>query len=459
MAGLETADRLAAAAESEARPLGLWSTAALVVGHTIGVGIFLTPAQLIGAMASPAGTLGLWIASGALVLAGALTFGELAARLPQGGGPYVYLREAWGPRVAFLYGWQSLLIMDPGVIAALALGLSQYLVVLFPGAAGRERWLALATVWTLAAVAMTGLQLSSRVLNGLTAGKVAALLAIVVGAATVGSGSLSHLSPFFARRAGALPMREALGLGLIGAFYSFGGFWEASRVAGEVRDPRRQLPRALALGAAAVTVLYVATTLAFLYLVPPEESRDSQAFARRAGEALLGPAGPSVLSAVVSLSVVASALALLLMAPRVYLAMSRDGLFPAPLAALGARTRAPRRATALLAALASAYVLSGSFPQVVAFFMCTALVFVALAAAALFVLRRRNPATAAFRAPCYPATTVLFLAFTLAVVALIALARPIPALAGFVLVLAGLPFYRSLAPGAPRARRLEGETS
>jgi APA family basic amino acid/polyamine antiporter len=409
-------------------------------------------------MASPAGTLGLWLASCALVLAGALTFGELAARRPQGGGAYVYLREAWGPRAAFLYGWQSLLIMDPGVVAALALGLSQYLVVLFPGAAGRERWLALAAVWVLAAVGMSGLRLSSRVLNGLTAGKVAALVAIVAAAAAVGSGSLSHLSPFFARRAGAPPMREALGLGLIGAFYSFGGFWEASRVAGEVRDPRRQLPRALALGTAVVTTLYVATTLAFLYLVPPEGARDPQTFARRAGEALLGPAGPTVLSVVVSLSVVASALALIVMAPRVYLAMNRDRLFPAPLAVLDARTGSPRRATALLAAIASIYVLSGSFPQVVAFFMCTALVFVGLAAAGLFVLRRRDGAAAAFRAPGYPGTTVLFLAFTLAVVFLIALARPIPALAGFGLVLAGLPLYRVVAAGTPRARRVERET-
>ena len=415
------------------RGLGLWSAAALVVGHTIGVGIFLTPAQLIGAMASPAATLGLWIGSGALVLAGALTFGELASRLPQGGGPYVYLREAWGPRVAFLYGWQSLLIMDPGVVAALALGLSQYLVVLFPGAAGRERWLALATVWTLGAVAMSGLRLGSRVLNGLTAGKVAALLAIVVGAATVGSGSLSHLSPFFARRAGALPMREALGLGLIGAFYSFGGFWEASRVAGEVWDPRRQLPRALALGAAAVTFLYVATTLAFLYLVPPEEARDSQAFARRAGEALLGPAGPSVLAAVV-----------VAVGRRERDGAAADGAarLPGhePRRALPGAARRPRREDARAAPCDRRF-----WPRSRAFTFCRARsrrsspsscarrsCFVALAAAGLFVIRRRDPAAAPFRVPGYPATTVLFLSFSLAVVALIALARPIPALAGFV---------------------------
>lgn len=147
------------------RELGFWSATALVVGHTIGVGIFLTPSELIGALASPALTLGLWLACGALVLAGAWTFGELASRYPEAGGLYVYLREAWGRRVAFLYGWQSLLVMDPGVTAALALGLAPYLVVLWPAAAGRERWLALAAVWVMALANMAGLRLSSRALN------------------------------------------------------------------------------------------------------------------------------------------------------------------------------------------------------------------------------------------------------------------------------------------------------
>jgi basic amino acid/polyamine antiporter, APA family len=427
------------------RELGLWSTAALVVGHTIGIGIFLTPAELIGALACPALTFGLWLASGALVLAGAFTFGELAARYPQAGGPYVYLREAWGERLAFLYGWQCFLIMDPGITAALAVGLAQYLVVLWPAASGGARWLAVATVWTLALLNMAGLRLSVRTLNLLTAVKVLALAAIVVAAMTTAGGSWSHFAPFASRRPGALPLPEALGLGLTGAFYSFGGFWEASRVAGEVRDPRRQLPRALALGVTAVTLIYVVTTLAFVYLVLPEKATSAPAFARRAGEALFGPSGPRVLASAVVLSVLASAMALLLMAPRVYLAMSRDGVFPAPLAAIHPVTRAPVRATALLAAIASGFALSGTFSQIVAFFLCPTLCFIALAAAGLFVLRRRGPDTAGFRAPGYPATPALFVLFVLAVVAVVALARPLPALAGFVLALAGLPVYRIFA--------------
>jgi len=425
--------------------LGFWSAGALVVGHTMGVGIFLTPAELIGALASPALTFGLWLGCGAFVLAGALTFGELASRYPLAGGLYVYLREAWGSRVAFLYGWQSLLVMDPGVTAALAIGLSAYLVVLWPAAAGHERALALATVWTLAILSMAGLRLSTRALNAMTGLKVLALLAVVVSAFAVGDGNWSHFSPFFARRAGAPPIGEALGLGLIGAFYSFGGFWEASRVAGEMRDPRRELPRALTLGVAAVTAVYILTTLAFLYLVPAEQATSASAFAQRAGEALLGRSGAPALAGVVVISVVASVLALLLMAPRLYLAMSVDGLFPAALARLHPRTKAPARATALLASIASVFVVSGSFSQIVALFMCTTLLFIGLAAAGLFAVRGRATRAPAFGATGYPATPALFVLLVLAVVVLIALARPLPALAGFALMLIGLPVHGALA--------------
>jgi APA family basic amino acid/polyamine antiporter len=355
-----------AAAASLPRRIGFWTAAALVVGHTIGVGIFLTPAQLIGALASPAWTFGVWLAGGALVLAGAFTFGELAARHPEPGGVYVFLRRAWGPRAAFLYGWLSLLVMDPGIVAALALGLSQYLVAVWPAAAGNERWLAAGAVWVLALINMAGLRLSAPALNLVTAAKVLALVGIVAAAWTVGAGSWSHFAPFATRRAGAPPLGEGLGLALVGVFYCFGGFWEASRVAGEIREPDRQLPRALALGVAAITALYFATTAAFLYLVPPAESLGAAAFARRAGEALFGSPGPAVLAAAVTLSAGASAMALLLMAPRLYLAMSDDGLFPQTLARRHPATGAPVRATALLAGLATVFVFSGDFSQIVA---------------------------------------------------------------------------------------------
>jgi APA family basic amino acid/polyamine antiporter len=443
-------------AREDSRQLGFWSTAALVVGYTIGVGIFLTPAELIGALASPALTFGLWLACGGLVLCGALTFGELASRHPQTGGLYVYLREAFGGRVAFLYGWLCLLIMDPGVLAGLAVGLSQYVVVLWPATTGREKAFVIGLIWVLALVNMAGLKPSSRVLNVLTFLKILAIAGIVGVAFTIGSGSWSHFRPFVGRRAGAPPIREALGLGLVSAFFSFGGFWEASRVAGETRDAPRTLPRALGLGVAAVTLIYVTTTLSFLYLVPIEGVTSSAQFARRAGEAMLGRVGPSAFAGIVALSVVASAGALLLMAPRVYLAMSRDGLFPGALAKLHAVTRAPIRATALLASMATLLVLFGNFGQILAFFMCPTLVFVALAASAVFVVRRRRAGATAFRSPGYPVIPALFVLLVLAVVLFVGIARPVPALSGFALVLAGMPVYDVLAKRGAVGRRRGG---
>jgi APA family basic amino acid/polyamine antiporter len=440
--------------------IGLWTAVALVVGHTIGVGIFLTPAELIGALRSPALTLGLWVSCGLVVLAGALTFGELASRHPQAGGPYVYLREGWGERIAFLYGWQSLLIMDPGVTAALGAGLAQYLIVLWPGALGFERWIAIATIWVLALVNIAGLKLSARVLDAMTAFKLLSLAAIVIFAFAIGDGRFSHFVPFVARKAGAPPIGEALALGLIGVFYSFAGFWEASRLAGDVRDPRRTLPLGLTLGVVCLTIVYVATTVAFMYLVPAEQVTSASEFARRAGEAVLGPLGPRVFASIVVLSVVTSTMALLMMAPNVYVAMSRDGLFPASLAVVDTRRQSPARATALLAVFSTAFLLLGSFDQIVAFFMCTALGFIALAAAALFVMRRRDPGAGAFRTPGYPWSAALFVGLLVVVVTMVATSRPLQALAGLALVLVGVPVHHlTRARGPAQAGHYDSPSS
>ena len=337
------------------RTLGLWPASALVIGHTIAVGIFLTPAELVGALSSPGLVITLWVVFGLLVLFGAFSFGELASRHPQAGGPYVFLREAWGPRVAFLYGWQCLLVMDPGVTAALAAGLAEYLPVMLPGAATHARWWAVAAIWVLAGLNLSGIDVSTRVMAAMTALKLAALAGITLLAFTTGSGSLTHFSPFWERGPGAPPIGEALALASVAAFFSFGGFWEASRVAGEVRDPQRTLPRALALGVGIVAAAYLTTTLAFIYLVRPGHATSAAGFAASVGGALFGSTGARVLGSIVVVSILASMLGLLLMAPRVYYAMSQDGLFPRAIAQApsapgraGSRDAAPRGARHVL---------------------------------------------------------------------------------------------------------------
>lgn len=378
---------------------------------------------------------------GGVVVAGALTFGELAARYPQAGGPYVYLREGWGPRLAFLYGWQALLVMDPGITAALAAGAAQYLIALRPAAVGMERPIAIGIVWILAVLNMAGLRLSARVFDVMTGLKVLAFAGVLVVTALLGRGEWSR----FAAHTAATPVGEGLAIGLVSAFFSFAGFWEASRIAGEIRNPERTLPRALAAGVACITVIYVATTAAFIYLVPAGSTGDAAEFARRAGEAMLGPIGPAVLAAAVVLSVVASAMALLLMAPQLYVAMSGDGLFPAALAVVHPATRVPMRATALLALLATAYVFAGTFEQISSFLIATAMGFIALSAASLFRIRRRFGGDAPFRVPGYPWTPAAFVLLMSTVVALVAANRPRQALLGLFIVSLGIPAYRLFA--------------
>jgi APA family basic amino acid/polyamine antiporter len=401
-------------------------------------------------------TLGLWIVCGAIVLAGALTFGELASRYPHAGGLYIYLREGWGERIAFLYGWQALLIMDPGITAALAAGSAQYLVVLWPSAVGAERVIAVGTIWILAGLNMLGLRLSARLFGVMTGFKLLALAAIILIAFTVGDGHWSNFATTPGARSGAPPLAEGLALGLVSVFFSFAGFWEASRIAGEVREPGRTLPLAFALGVGCLTLVYVATTAAFIYLVPAGETTSASVFARRAGEAMLGAAGPPMLAAAVVLSVIASAMALLMMAPRLYVAMSLDGLFPAALAAIHPATKAPARATALLAVLASGFVLAGTFDQIASFLICTALGFIALAAAALIVVRRRAPdplappECRAIRGQRDSSSS-----WSPRSVALVAINRPLQALGGLVIVAAGWPAY-DLFVSARRAHDAQG---
>jgi len=377
---------------------------------------------------------------GGIVLAGALTFGELASRYPQAGGPYVYLREGWGPRVAFLYGWQALLVMDPAITAALAAGSAEYIVALGPSLAGAERGIAIAIVWALAALSMLGLRLSARLFDTMTAFKVLALGGVVAVAFGAGHGDWAHFQAHPAAPA-APPLAEGLAIGLVSAFFSFAGFWEASRIAGEIRDASRTLPRAFAAGVASITAIYVATTAAFIYLVPAGGAMTGSEFAKRAGEAMLGPAGPAVLAAVVVLSVIPSAMALLMMAPRLYVAMSEDGLFPAALAARHPRTDVPARATLLLALLASVYIAAGTFEQISSFLVGTAMGFIALAAAALFPIRRRHPDGGGFRVPGYPTTPILFVVLIAAVVLMVAMNRPRQALLGLGIVALGWPAY------------------
>ena len=425
------------------RQLGVGAVTALVIGEVIAVGIFLTPAGMARTLGSPFWLLVVWLVMAGMAIAGALCYGELAARFPEAGGGYVYLREAYGPAVAFLYGWKCMLVMDPGITAALAVGLASYVAYIVPLSAAAQKVVAVLTIAGLAGVNVIGVRLGARVMQWFTALKLGALALIAVLALALRAGHWSNFVPFIAQHSGSDPLPGAFAPALVGAFFAFGGWWEISKLAGEARDPQRTVPRALALGVAAVAAVYILTSAVFLYLVPLEQVTSGETFAAQVGAVLFGAAGGKIFAAIVIIAVFGSLLALLMALPRVYYAMAGDGVFFQAVATVHPRFGTPARAIAIQATLASVLVLSGSFNQIVAYFIFVTVLFLGLTVAGLFVVRRRSPLSTAppYRTPGYPLTPILFLALVAVLLFLLAGHNPLQAALGLGIVGLGAPVY------------------
>lgn len=418
------------------RQFGLSTAIALIVGQVIAVGIFLTPAGMAKSVASPFWLLVIWLLMGLMTLCGALCYGELAARFPEAGGSYVYLREAYGKPWAFLYGWMVLLVLDPGLAAIFGVGLVSYLDYLVPLSPVAKPIAAMAAVWAAAILNIFGARLSANVLKILTVLKVGTLFFIIIYGFFGGLGNWGNFTPFFAQPP---DMFGALAGGLVGAFFAFAGWWELSRFAGEIREPEKNLPKALALGVILLTLIYILTSAVFVYLVPPSAVTDDATFAAQAGQALFGATGAKVFSLIVVVSVLGTLTAYFMVSPRVYYAMAKDGLFFDSIAKLHPKFNTPHRATLIQATLASLLILSGSFEQILSYFFFIVVLFIALCVGGLFVIRRRE--FDGYKTPFYPLPPLVFIILTAIILLLIAMRNPFQTVLGIAVVLLGLPVY------------------
>ncbi|MGA7553158.1 MAG: amino acid permease [Candidatus Acidiferrales bacterium] len=418
------------------------SAAAAVAGEAIAVGIFLTPADMAKSLGSPFWLLVVWLAVGAMSLSGALCFGELAGRFPSAGGAYVYLREGFGPRLAFLYGWMSLLVLDPGLTAAFATGLAAYAGYIFRWSPLGIKFAAIAAIWTVCAMNILSTRISAGFLRWITWLKFAVLVTLTVWALAFRLGSWTNFVPFVAPHPGALPLVPALGAATVGAFFCFSGWWDATKISGEVRDPGRNVPRALGFGVIAVTIVYLTISAIFIYLVPIEKVGSSRTFVAQAGEALFGPAGGIVFAAIVVVCVGGSLAAFMISAPRVYFAMAADGVFLKSVAHIHPRFGTPARAVLVQGIVATILVALGSFEQIIAYFFFVTVLFLGITVAGLFVIRRRPAQSAStILTPGYPATPVAFLVLVAVMLVLLAVRSPREAILGCVVVAAGWPMY------------------
>lgn len=421
------------------RQLGLSAAIAIVVGESIALGIFLTPAAMAKSLGSPLLLALAWLCMALMAMCGALCYSELAVRFPESGGEYVYLRAIYGERIGFLYGWMSSMVMYPGVAAALAVGSIAYLEQLVPLGSRTSALMPAAILCSFCILNILGTRLSGAVTSVVNILKIAILVALVCWAAISGRAHLANLLPLTPRRPGSDALLPALAGAVVSAFFSFGGWWEAAKIAGEVRNPRRTLPLAFLGGVGLVACVYLLISGAFLAVVPIADVTSNTAFVAQFGAALFGPAGARVLSGCVVLCVFGGIAALSMAAPRVVHAMARKGSFFPLFARLHARFGTPVHAILLQTALSLLVLAFGAFSRVLAFIIFSAVLFLAGTASTLF--RTPRPVKAWW----YPAAPLAFIAFCVLVDALILMHDPIPAVTGVAIVLCGIPAQRLMA--------------
>ncbi len=428
------------------RRLGLWSAVAVLVGSTIGSGIFRTPAVVAERVDDVPLFLLAWVLGGAVAVAGALTYAELAAAFPRSGGIYVFIREAFGPVPAFLFGWAELLIIRPGAYGAIAITASAYALrttgadpaaPLLGGAFRAEQVLGAALIAVVAAVNYYGIHRGALLQNLSTLFKVGAMAALIGLGLGLGGGGVE----------GVLEQRAAVGLSpfllaMVSILWAYDGWADLAFVGGEVRDPQRNLPRALLLGTAGVVVLYLGANLVYLYLIPIAQIKEAELVAADATELLIGAAGGVAVAAAVAVSTFGTLNGSMMTAPRIFFAMAEDRLFPGAIARVDGRTGAPTGAILLCAVLGVVFVLIRTFQELADQFVIGIWPFYALAVAAVFVLRHTRPDLARpYRTWGYPVVPFVFLLASLFLLGNYLVSEPTAFAVDVAVILSGVPVY------------------
>lgn len=419
-----------------ARRIGLFSATMLVVGGIIGAGIFLNPAIVAQRLGTPSLTLLAWVLGAAIAGLGAFIFAELGARVPRAGGGYVYLRDAFGPLPAFLYGWALLVAIASGAIAAVAVTFARYAATL--GGVGEAAHLPLAVgaIVLLTGINIVGVRPGAITQNVLTVLKLAAIAAIV--AAGVGISGIGDAQATVARPPGNV--FAAMGTALVPVLFAYGGWQQTNFVAEEIVEPQRTLPRALLLGVAIVALVYLLANLTYLEVLGVAGLAASTTPASDVLGARFGAVGRAAITAGIAVSTFGFLNLVILVTPRVYQAMARDGLFFRRLATLHPRWRTPVAAILLQGVWALALLLSGSYGQLLDWVTFADWIFFGATAATLFVYRRRSTATP-YRAPLHPLSTLVFIGAAAYVVWGAIVSNPVNAMFGAVLLSSGIPIY------------------
>ena len=422
------------------RQLGLFDAIMIVMGGIVGAGIFANPSEVAHRVHTPFLILGVWVLGGFIAMCGAFIWAELATRLPEAGGQYVYLREAFHPSIAFVYGWGLLLVTQTGGMAAVAVIFSSYFRAL-TGVAWNDTAIAALVLLILTGINCLGARAGSNVQSAFMLLKIGAIAALVVLGFALGGGSLKS-GPLLAQPV-SFGLLKSIGSAMVPIAFACGGWQTATFVAGEMRDPRRDLSRGLLLGVTAVVGLYLAVNLACLRVLGPAGLDATTIPASDVMRIALGERGAQWIAAGIAISTLGFLSQSMLTAPRVYYAMARDGLFFRSVGKLSSGTRAPVMAIVLQGVAATIIACSGKYGEILNFEVTVDFIFFGMTAASLFVLRRRQvgSTTAVYRAPGHPFTTILFLLSCAGIVGSAIVAAPGNSAIALCIMLSALPVY------------------
>jgi APA family basic amino acid/polyamine antiporter len=424
------------------RVLGLWDIVGIVVGGVIGSGIFIVPAAIAAEIRSPFLMLAVWLLGGLLSLFGALSLSELGAAFPQAGGMYVYLREAYGSLVAFLFGWALFLIIDTGAIATLAVAFSSlylpHFVDLPPVA---SRGIAAGAVLFLVVVNYIGVRWGANLQNAFALLKFAALFGVCSIVFLFAEGDRTHYTE------PALPLfnwnlLESLGIAVVATLWAYKGWESPTYSAGETKNPGRNIPMGILLGISSVILLYLLANLAYLYVLPTDEIARSDRIASEAMNAAVGPMGASIIAFIILLSIMGAANQVVLTSPRVYFAMARDGLFFKRVAEVHPKYLTPHVSIVAMGVWATILSLTGTFEELFTYVIFGQWIFFGLTVAAVIILRKKRPdLPRPYRTLGYPLTPILFLLGALFLSLNTLINEFLSSLAGLVIIFLGLPAY------------------
>lgn len=463
------------------RVLGLWDSTLLVIGLVLGSAVFMVtggPGGVASLLPTPGWLMIAWVVGGIVSFAGALVYAELGAALPRAGGQYVFLREAYGDLTGFLYGWTLFTVIHTGTLAALAVGYAEYFGFFFPSlgtarvvltlplfghplAISAGQLNAVFVIVVLSIINYFGVKEGSLFQGVVTVVKLLSFAGFIVLGVGVGRGSASHFLPFFstvgapagatavgAAGAGAAPgAAGGVGLGgfvlaMVAMLWAYEGWNNITFTAGEIKNPQRNLPLSLILGMAAITLIYLGMNLVYLYAMPIDQMLDSARIGEAAAGALFGPIGARLMTLAVLISVFGCISATVISGPRVFYAMARDDLFFKGIAEAHPRYRTPARAIFWQCVWSSALCLSGQYDQLYTYVMFAAVLFYALAGAAVIVLRRRHPEwPRPYKTWGYPLTPMLFVSVCLIVLANTLWKKPVESGIGLLILVCGLPAY------------------